>query len=211
MNNKKILYIALAAIAVIVAVIVVVFAGGNNTTNTTTTTQKPVEELSYKSSVELLTQILDSYNATAPEEEQLWLCGGNIFNFETTSWDSPAKFIALEDSDFDANLGYPTADVSKQDDAASMFNMQNANLFTSYAVHFKNSSDVDAMVNAIKDNILARLWECGRPEKLYIVKCPGDYLVVTWGVATYGGVVVPFANSIVNNIEGATIIVEADI
>lgn len=213
MNNKKILYIAIAAIAVVlVVVLAIVFAGGNNTNNGTTNNGgNQTVEPTYKSSLELLTQILESYNATAPEEEQLWVGGGNNFNFETVSFDSPAEFVALADSDYDFHLGYPESAVSKQDDVANMFNTFNVNSFNCYAVHFKNSSDVDSMVNTLKENILDRSWECGRPEKLYIIKCPGDYLVVTWGVASYGGIIVPFAESVESIIEGASIVADVDI
>lgn len=174
---------------------------------TPTPTEAPVE-LAYKSAVELLEQIKNGYNATATEETMLYVCGGNMNNFETTNPEGPAKFVALEDADYDANLGYPVADVAKQDDAASMYNMMNTNVFNCYAVHFVNSADVDAMANTLKDNINARQWVCGAPEKLVIVKVPGDYLVVVWGAVEFGGIVDPFVASIANTIEGATALVE---
>ena len=179
----------------------------NNTTTEETTTAAPAE-LAYKSAEELLKLLMDAYNATATEETMLYVCGGNPYNFETTNPEGPAKFVALEDGDYDANLGYPTADISKQDDAASMFNMMNINVFNCYAVHFTNSADVDAMATAIKDNILARQWICGAPEKLVIAKMPGDYLVVVWGAVEFGGVVDPFTASFATTVEGSSIVVE---
>ena len=77
MNNKKILYIAIAAIVVIAAVVAGVFAFGGN--NTTTTTEKPFEP-SYKDSLELLNEVFNSYNATATEETMLYVGGGNPEN-----------------------------------------------------------------------------------------------------------------------------------
>ena len=111
--------------------------------------------------------------------------------------------IALLDTDF-TNKMY----ISKQDDAASMFNMMNINVFNCYAVHFTNSADVDAMATAIKDNILARQWICGAPEKLVIAKMPGDYLVVVWGAVEFGGIVDPFTASFATTVEGSSIVVE---
>ncbi|MBR2445412.1 MAG: hypothetical protein IKB28_01950 [Clostridia bacterium] len=179
----------------------------SSTTTEETTTAAPAE-LAYKSAEELLKLLMDAYNANATEDTMLYVCGGNPYNFETTNPEGPAKFVALEDGDYDANLGYPTADISKQDDAASMFNMMNINVFNCYAVHFTNSADVDAMATAIKDNILARQWICGAPEKLVIAKMPGDYLVVVWGAVEFGGVVDPFTASFATTVEGSSIVVE---
>ena len=171
-------------------------------------TDAPAVELAYNSALELLQQVLDGYNANATEDTMLSVVGGNINNFETTSMDGPATFVALEDEDYNTNLGYPTADVAKIDDAASMFNMMNANVFNCYAIHFTNSGDVDAMAEAIKSNILQRQWFCGSPEKLAIVKVPGDYLIVVWGVVEFGGIVDPFVASIATSVEGASTVVE---
>ena len=182
-------------------------ADSSTTTTEETTTAAPAE-LAYKSAEELLKLLMDAYNANATEDTMLYVCGGNPYNFETTNPEGPAKFVALEDGDYDANLGYPTADISKQDDAASMFNMMNINVFNCYAVHFTNSADVDAMATAIKDNILARQWVCGAPEKLVIAKMPGDYLVVVWGAVEFGGVVDPFTASFATSVEGSSIVVE---
>ncbi len=178
----------------------------DNTTAEETTTAPA--ELAYNSAEELLKLLMDAYNANATEETMLYVCGGNPYNFETTNPEGPAKFVALEDADYDANLGYPTADISKQDDAASMFNMMNMNVFNCYAVHFTNSADVDAMATAIKDNILARQWICGAPEKLVIAKMPGDYLVVVWGAVEFGGIVDPFTATFATTVEGSSIVVE---
>lgn len=203
---KKFLALILAAMMLLS----MVACGGNTETEseTETETDAPAVELAYKSALELLQQVMNGYNEGAAEEAKLYVAGGNINNFDTTSTDGPAKFVALADEDYDANLGYPVADVAKLDDAASMFNMMNVNVFNCYAVHFANSGDVDAMAEAIKTNILARQWVCGAPEKLVIVKVPGDYLIVVWGVVQFGGIVDPFVASIANTVEGATTVVE---
>ncbi|MBR4873144.1 MAG: hypothetical protein IKV00_04835 [Clostridia bacterium] len=168
----------------------------------------PSVELAYNSALELLQLVMNGYNATATEDTMLYVAGGNINNFETTNMEGPATFVALADDDYDANLGYPVADVAKIDDAASMFNMMNTNVFNCYAVHFTNSGDVDAMVEAIKNNILARQWICGSPEKLVIAKVPGDYLIVVWGAVQFGGIVDPFVASFATSVEGSSIVVE---
>lgn len=173
-----------------------------------TPAETPAPELAYKSALELIELMFTSYNATATEETMLYVAGGNINNFDTVNFEGPAAFIALEDGDYDMNLGYPAADAAKIESAASMFNMMNVNIFNCYTVQFKDGTDVDAMINAIKDNILARQWVCGAPEKLVIVKCPGDYIMVVWGAVEFGGIVNPFVEGAVAAVEGATIAVE---
>lgn len=173
-----------------------------------TPAETPAPELAYKSALELIELMFTSYNATATEETMLYVAGGNINNFDTVNYEGPAAFVALEDGDYDSNLGYPAADAAKIESAASMFNMMNVNIFNCYTVQFKDGTDVDAMINAIKDNILARQWICGAPEKLVIVKCPGDYIMVVWGAVEFGGIVNPFVEGAVAAVEGATIAVE---
>ena len=204
---KKLLAILLAAMMLLS----LVACGETVDSESESETDAPEVELAYKSALELLETLKSGYNAGAAEEAQLFVSGGNIYNFETTSMDGPAKFVPLADEDYEANLGYPVADVAKIDDAASMFNMMNANMFTCYAVHFTNSDDVDAMVETLKSNILARQWICGAPEKLVIAKVPGNYLVVVWGVVQSGGVVDPFAASFASSVEGTEIVVEENI
>lgn len=210
---KKLLAVLLAAMMLLS----LVACGGTNETeapvdNESETnapeTEAPTVELAYKSALELLQVVMNGYNAGATEDTMLYVAGGNINNFETTSFDGPATFVALEDEDYNANLGYPAADVAKIDDAASMFNMMNTNVFNCYAVHFTNSGDVDAMVETLKNNILARQWICGSPEKLVIVKVPGDYLIVVWGAVQFGGIVDPFVASFATSVEGSSIVVE---
>ena len=165
-------------------------------------------KLPYANALELLNIIFNGYNATATEDTMLYVAGGNINNFETTSMEGPAAFIALADEDYDQNLGIPASEVAKIESAASMFNMMNTNVFNSFAVQFKDGTDVDASIEAIKANILARQWICGAPEKLVIVKMPGNCIVAVWGVVEFGGIVDPYVASIASLVEGTTTVVE---
>lgn len=173
------------------------------TTPAETTTAAP--ELAYNSALELIQLIWN----TVPEDQRFFVGGGNINNPDTASFDSAAKFVALADADYDSNLGYPEADVAKIDDAASMFHGMNVNNFTCAAYHFANSADVDAMVDAIKNNILARQWMCGFPEKLVIIKLPGDYLISLWGLGD--GAVNTFTTAATTAVPGAEIVVDQPI
>ena len=214
MKNKKILYIALAAIAVVlVAVLVFVFAGCNNgtTNNGGTTAGNQTVEPTYKSSLELLNEVFTSYNASATEDTMLYVGGGNPYNFETVNPEGPATFVALADTDYDENLGFPATEVSKIENAASMFNMMNTNTFNCYTVKLTSGTDVNAMANTIKENVLDRDWICGMPEKLVIINCPGNYLLVVWGVVEFGGIVDPVVDSVIANIEGSSIVVSTPV
>ena len=209
----------LSLIAAVLAMLMLASCGANNTTDETlpndndTVVENTEEtagtvELSYASAEELLVVLMNGYNATASEETMLYVAGGNSYNFDTVKMDAPAKFVALADTDYDENLGYPAADAAKLDDVASMFNMMNINTFNCAAFHFADSSDVDAMVEPLKANILARQWICGSPEKLIIAKVPGDYLVMAWGVASSGGIIDAFGASITTSAAGAEIVVD---
>lgn len=172
-------------------------------------TTEAVVELPYKSAIELLNIIFNGYNAAqATDDTKLWVGGGNINNFDTVNPEGPAAFVALADEDYDQNLAIPASEVAKIESAASMFNLMNTNNFNCFTVQFKAGTDVDATIEVIKANILARRWICGAPEKLVITKMPGDCILVVWGAVSFGGIVDPFAASIPTLVEGATVAVE---
>lgn len=172
-------------------------------------TTEAVVELPYKSAIELLNIIFNGYNAAqATDDTKLWVGGGNINNFDTVNPEGPAAFVALADEDYDQNLAIPASEVAKIESAASMFNLMNTNNFNCFTVQFKAGTDVDATIEVIKANILARRWICGAPEKLVITKMPGDCILVVWGAVQFGGIVDPFAASIPTLVEGTTVAVE---
>ena len=172
-------------------------------------TTEAVVELPYANAIELLNIIFNGYNAAqATDDTKLWVGGGNINNFDTVNPEGPAAFVALADEDYDQNLAIPASEVAKIESAASMFNLMNTNNFNCFTVQFKAGTDVDATIEVIKANILARRWICGAPEKLVITKMPGDCILVVWGAVSFGGIVDPFAASIPTLVEGATVVVE---
>lgn len=174
-------------------------------------TEAPVQ-LAYNSAIEMLQIIFEKYNAAqATDDTKLWVGGGNINNFETVNPEGPGAFMALDAEDYNQNLGFPAANADKVASAASMFNLMNANTFNCYAIQLVEGTDVDAMITATKENILARQWICGSPEKLVIAKAPGNYIIVVWGVVEFGGIVDPVAQSFATSIEGAQIVVEEKI
>ena len=212
---KKIIALILACLMLTMSFVACEKTETETTTEAENQTEAPVVEtteeavvLPYASAIELLNIIFNGYNATATEDTMLYVAGGNINNFDTTSMEGPAAFVALADSDYNDNLGIPESEASKIASAASMFNMMNTNVFNSFAVQFKDGTDVDASIEAIKANILSRQWICGAPEKLVIVKMPGNCIVAVWGVVEFGGIVDPYVASIATLVEGTTTVVE---
>lgn len=170
---------------------------------------EPIMALPYTNAVELLQIIFEKYNAAQPTDDtKLYVSGGNVNNFETCNPEGPAAFVALDNEDYNQNLGIPATEADKIASAASMFNMMNANTFNCFTVQLNDDVDADAFITTLKDNILARQWICGAPEKLVIAKAPGNCIVVVWGVVEFGGIVDPVAQSFGTSVEGAEIVVE---
>ena len=94
--------------------------------------------------------------------------------------DKPGKFDVSDAEALDFELGFPKANASEIDDAASLMHMLNQNNFSSGVYHIKGSGNAEALAGKIKENILARQWLCGFPEKLVILTV-GDYIVSVFG------------------------------
>ncbi|MBE6609120.1 MAG: hypothetical protein E7634_00445 [Ruminococcaceae bacterium] len=199
---KRILALTLA-----VLMLAMCFVACGKTEDPNTDDKNETVEPDYKSALELINKIFTGYNATATEETMLYVVGGNMFNFETCNPEGPAEFVSLADTDYNENLGIAVEDVAKIEGAASMHNMMNANMFTSYVIKVKADADIDALATALKTNILARQWICGAPDKLVIAKAPGNYLIVTWGVSVDGGIVNPYTESFATVVPGSSIVV----
>ena len=218
---KKIIALALALVMLTMS-FVACTGNGDETTEAPETTETPVVEtttpeteavvLPYTNAIELLNIIFEKYNAAqATDDTKLWVCGGNINNFDTCNPEGPAAFVPVDNEDYNQNLGIPAAEADKIASAASMFNMMNPNTFNCFTVQLKDGTDVDAFVSTLKDSILARQWICGSPEKLVIAKAPGNCIIAVWGVVEFGGIVNPVAESFGTSVEGSQIVVEENI
>ena len=83
--------------------------------------------------------------------------------------DGPGAFNVASVEELDALLGLNADGAAKIDAAASLMHMMNANTFTCGAFSVKAGEDVDTFVSALRDNIQARQWMCGFPEKLVVL------------------------------------------
>jgi hypothetical protein len=226
MNNKKILYIAIAAIVVIAAVVLsVVFLGGNNTNNGTNNNGgNQTVEPAYKNAVELLTLVWDKVpflidDAGTPDNTEDDLTkyveyeGEKYHNFmggfeldaeeiPVMVQGAPGNFM-LNGEMIDSMLGYPAAKLSSIDSVASLMFDKNQNMFTCGAYHVVDGTNVTELANAIEENIQNRQWWCGFPERVIIIQLPGNYLISIFGQS----LATTFADIVVSSVEGAQILV----
>ena len=165
---KKILALLLAAVMVLsLAACTNKGSEGGATSPSGAQTNQP------KSALEILEKVWSKYSA----DEKFPATGGSEKQMKE---DMPGKFDVSDAEALDFELGFPKANASEIDDAASLTHMLNQNNFSCGVYHVKDSGNVEALAGKIKENILARQWLCGFPEKLVILTI-GDYIVSVFG------------------------------
>lgn len=144
--------------------------------DTETEDTTPEDEVVIGDALEILTTVWGTYE----EADKFPIAGGDSAN---QNFEGPAAFDAANAEELDVTLGFPAAQVEKIDDAASMMNAMMANNFTAGVYHVKadNKDDVETVATTIKDNIMAKQWMCGMPEKMVIVVID-DYVVSAFGL-----------------------------
>lgn len=165
---KKILAFVLAAVMVLsLAACADKGSEGGATSPSGAQTNQP------KSALEILEKVWSKYST----DEKFPATGGSEKHMKE---DKPGKFDVSDAEALDFELGFPKAQASEIDDAASLMHMLNQNNFSCGVYHVKDSGNVEALAGKIKENILARQWLCGIPEKLVILTV-GDYIVSVFG------------------------------
>ena len=162
---KKIIAIALAAVTVLS------FAACAKQNGTTTPSDAPKGQP--QNALEILEKVWSKYST----DEKFPATGGSEKHMKE---DMPGKFDVSDTESLDFELGFPKANASEIDDAASLMHMLNQNNFSCGVYHVKGSGNAEALAGKIKENILARQWLCGFPEKLVILTV-GDYIVSVFG------------------------------
>lgn len=123
----------------------------------------------------LLTAIWDSYG----EDDKIPVLGGGSAPEDMVE-NAPGTY-SLEDAALvDQFLGFPQASADKIDGAASLIHMMNSNTFTCGAFHVSKTEDLSDVADALRENIQARQWMCGFPEKLVVITV-GDYVISAYG------------------------------
>lgn len=123
--------------------------------------------------MEILEKVWSKYST----DEKFPAAGGSEKHMKE---DKPGKFDVSDAEALDFELGFPKAQASEIDDAALLMHMLNQNNFSCGVYHVKDSGNAEALAGKIKENILARQWMCGFPEKLVILTV-GDYIVSVFG------------------------------
>ena len=165
---KKILALLLAAVMVLsLAACTDKGSEGGATSPSGAQTNQP------KSALEILEKVWSKCST----DEKFPATGGSEKHMEE---DKPGKFDVSDAEALDFELGFPKAQASEIDDAASLMHMLNQNNFSCGVYHVKDSGNAEALAGKIKENILARQWLCGIPEKLVILTV-GDYIVSVFG------------------------------
>ena len=165
---KKIIALALAAVMVL---LFAACAKQNGENGTTTTSDAPKGQA--QSALEILEKVWSKYST----DEKFPATGGSGKYMKE---DMPGKFDVSDAEALDFELGFPKAQVTEIDDAASLMHMLNQNSFSCGVYHVKDSGNAEVLAGKIKENILARQWLCGFPEKVVILTV-GDYIVSVFG------------------------------
>lgn len=125
-------------------------------------------------------QLLNNVWDTLDESQKFAAMGGDFSN----PVDNAAGIFNVADTE---NLSFmlyiPTESVPMIDEAASLIHAMNANTFTGAAFHLTDAANADALVAALKDNIMNTQWMCGFPDELAIYVVNGEYVVSAFGNA----------------------------
>lgn len=153
---------------------------------------------SYESAFDVLNKA-----AMAQAEDQLFpIVGGDSENMTDNT---PGKFDISKTEELDATLALPASETEKIDDAASMIHMMNANTFTAAAYHLVDGTDVNAFAEAVKENVMARQWMCGKPDTFIVINVDGQYVITAFGADES---IESFKTTTLSAMEGAEVIVE---
>lgn len=153
--------------------------GGGKTAETTK------DDTEGKTAVDILTDAWAAYE----EDEKFAIAGGD---YNTMVSDAPGAVDVKDGETLDALLGFPAASAGLIDDGASMLHMMNQNTFTAGVYHVAKADDVQAVADAIKENIMNRQWMCGFPDDLVVYSVGANYVVAVFG-----------AEDVVDNFEDA--------
>ena len=156
---------------------------GNNAGNTAEETV--VDDTEGKTTLDILNDVWAGF----PEDGKFAIAGGDYSNM---TMDVPGTVAVADAETLDALFGFPSANASMLDDGASFMHMMNQNTFTAGVYHVTKADDVQAVADAVKENIMNRQWMCGFPDDLVVYSVGTNYVVAVFG-----------AEDIVDNFEDA--------
>lgn len=152
--------------------------------------------------VTLLTTVWDKF----PENEKFSAIGGQIGGSDAKDG-APGAFSLGNADELDRELGFPAASADKLQGAASLTHMLNANTFTCGAYEVKDGEDLESLGKELRDNIQARRWMCGFPDKVVVLSVE-NYLVSAFGAED---LVDTFRDTLTGTYEGAKVLYDEPI
>ena len=142
--------------------------GGSGNTETT------VDDTEGKAAVDILTDVWAAYG----DDEKFAVAGGD---YENMVADAPGAVNVSDGATLDALLGFPADSAGLIDDEASLMHMMNQNTFTAGVYHLTDASELEAVGDAVKENIMNRQWMCGFPDELVVYSVGEAFIVVIFG------------------------------
>lgn len=129
-----------------------------------------------ESALAFLNSVWDKYT----DDEKFPVAGGD-YSEENNNMNGPGKYSIDDPEAIDASLGYPAASINQIDDAASIMHMMNANNFTCGVYHLKDGANPIGVAEEVMNNISARQWMCGFPERMFIATVDAEYVISAFG------------------------------
>ncbi len=218
MNNKKILYIALAAIAVVlIAVLVFVFAGNNGADNGTNNGDNGNNTTpAYTNTVELLNKIWNTLPENSDEfpkyaddpdlGRSYYFVGGDMTMDEETwepivVYNGAGKVSLTEEMLY--NHYFPMDMISSVEEAASIYSQMGYGLFTVAAYRVTNANDIATIASRIEEGVQNEWWMCCIPTRVVLVQA-GNYLIAMYGQDA----VEMFLDVTLSTIDGAKVLID---
>ncbi len=146
-------------------------------------------------------ELVNTVWAKVPDDNKFPVGGGDS---ENLSFEGPAVFNVAKTDELDITLGFPAAQADKIDDAASMMNAMMANNFTAGIYRVTDAANVQTVADALKENIMAREWMCGMPEKLMVISVD-NYVISVFGINDF---IEPFKTAVTESYENVTVLYE---
>lgn len=152
-----------------------------------------------ESAVGVLENVWDNYT----EDDRFPVMGGD---WNENIPDMPAKFDHTNIEYMEQTMCVPIGVATMVDDAASMIHMLNVNTFTAGAYHLADVANEDAFAASVREQVQAKQWLCGMPERHVILSDGNGYIVSVFGL---NEAIEPFIAKVIEM--GGTIVVDEPI
>ncbi len=151
-----------------------------STTPATTPTQPSTQSTTVPANdnqngnTQILSAIWDSYK----EEDRFAAYGGAV---ENSVADAPGALDLSNTEEITGRYLLPEDQLANVAEAASLVHMMNNNIFTAAVFGLKDGADMQAIAEALFDNVMNNQWVCGQPDKLVLADMGGNQLLMAFG------------------------------